>query len=42
MENAGVKPVRALASSVDAVIEALAAKGVIIEADGVRLRRPRR
>jgi hypothetical protein len=42
MESTGAKPVRALAESVDRVIEALAAKVVVIEADGVRLKKPRR
>src|SRR5262249_36940160 len=34
MESSGIKPVRGLAGSVDAVIRALEAKGVVIEADG--------
>jgi hypothetical protein len=34
--------VRGLAHSVAAVLDALEAKGVVIEADGVRLRRLRR
>jgi hypothetical protein len=33
---------KGVAESVDRVIEALEAKGVVIESDGVRLRKPRR
>jgi transcriptional regulator with XRE-family HTH domain len=41
METSGSRPVRGQAGSVDSVVRALEAKGVVIEADGVRLRKPR-
>ena len=40
-EASGSRPVRALAAKVDDVVRALEAKGVAIEADGVRLKKPR-
>jgi hypothetical protein len=36
MESTGKKPVRAMADTVDRVLKVLTAKGVVIEADGVR------
>ena len=42
METSGARPVRGQAGSVDSVVRALEAKGVVIESDGVRLRKPRR
>jgi transcriptional regulator with XRE-family HTH domain len=42
MESTGPRPVRGQAGTVDAVMKALEAKGVVIESDGVRLRKPRR
>ena len=42
MESAGHRPVRAMTGSLDSVVTALEAKGVVIESDGVRLRKPRR
>ena len=42
METSGQRPVRGQAATVDAVVKALEAKGVVIESDGVRLRKPRR
>jgi transcriptional regulator with XRE-family HTH domain len=42
METSGARPVRGQAGTVDAVVRALEAKGVVIESDGVRLRKPRR
>jgi transcriptional regulator with XRE-family HTH domain len=43
LESYGSKPVRGLAETVDSVVRALEARGVAIEADGVRLiRKPRR
>jgi transcriptional regulator with XRE-family HTH domain len=41
METSGARPVRGEAGSVDSVVRALEARGVVIEADGVRLRKPR-
>jgi succinyl-CoA synthetase alpha subunit len=42
MESTGHRPVKGHAGTVDAVMRALEAKGVVIEQDGVRLRKPRR
>ena len=42
MEMSGARPARGQAGTVDAVVRALEAKGVVIESDGVRLRKPRR
>jgi transcriptional regulator with XRE-family HTH domain len=42
MESSGARPVRGQAATVDAAVRALEAKGVVIEHDGVRLRKPRR
>lgn len=42
LESSRAKPVRGLAESVDRVIHVLEAKGVVIESDGVRLKKPRR
>ena len=42
MESTGQRPVRGQAGTVDAVVRALEASGVVIEHDGVRLRKPRR
>jgi hypothetical protein len=42
METFGTRPVGGQAGTADAVTKALEAKGVVIEADGVRLRKPRR
>ena len=42
METSGARPVRGQAGSVDSVVRALEAKGVVIESDGVRPRKPRR
>jgi transcriptional regulator with XRE-family HTH domain len=42
LESSGPKPVHGLAVTVDSVLMALEAKGVVIEADGVRLIRKQR
>ena len=42
MELSGARPVRGQAGSVDAVVRALEASGVTMDADGVRLKKPRR
>jgi transcriptional regulator with XRE-family HTH domain len=43
MESSGPRPVRGQAATIEAVVKALEAKGVVIEPDGgVRPRKPRR